>query len=155
LYAVCTDELDDAHERLVRPLPLMVPPLSERAEEIDRVISEYASDAIVQLGVTPSSFTSHDHAWVREYAATSLPENRKGDAPAHSHPRLGYGERRSREVGDVAGFPLALDRSPPPWIPRSFSTRVSDRQSAPVIAVVRGPAGLDCGRRLRDAHTIS
>jgi transposase len=38
---------------------------------------------------------------------------------------------------------------------RHGRTCVSDRQSAPVIAVVRGPAGLDCGRRLRDAHTIS
>jgi hypothetical protein len=39
--------------------------------------------------------------------------------------------------------------------PEDRVAAVSDRQSAPVIAVVRGPAGLDCGRRLRDAHTIS
>ncbi len=48
----------------------------------------------------------------------------------------------------AADVSYVMIREPdPPW--------VSDRQSAPVIAVVRGPAGLDCGRRLRDAHTIS
>jgi hypothetical protein len=34
-------------------------------------------------------------------------------------------------------------------------TLVSERQSASVIAVVRGRAGLDSARRLRDAQTIS
>jgi hypothetical protein len=33
--------------------------------------------------------------------------------------------------------------------------QVSDRQSAPVIAALRRPAGLDSARRLRDAQTIS
>ncbi|MGH9888789.1 MAG: hypothetical protein ACREBE_24870, partial [bacterium] len=77
LYTVCADELGDAHEPLVRPVPLMVPPLGERSAEIDRVISEYASDAIMELSVPASSFTPHDHAWIREHAATSLAEIEK------------------------------------------------------------------------------
>jgi hypothetical protein len=56
---------------------LAVPPLTDRAAELDRVISEYASDAIVELGVSPSSFTSDDHTWVREHAANSLAEVEK------------------------------------------------------------------------------
>ena len=37
---------------------------------------------------------------------------------------------------------------------RQYAMLVSDRQSAPMIAVVRRPAGLDSARRLRDAQTI-
>jgi DNA-binding transcriptional regulator YdaS (Cro superfamily) len=77
LYAVCSKERIDAHQPLVRPVPLAVPPLTDRAAELDRVISEYASDAIAELGVSPSSFTSDDHAWVRAHAANSLAEVEK------------------------------------------------------------------------------
>jgi hypothetical protein len=77
LYTVCAERLVDAHEPWVRPAPLAVPALIERSAEIDRIIAEYASDAIVELGAPRSSFTSHDHAWVREHAATSLVEIEK------------------------------------------------------------------------------
>jgi hypothetical protein len=47
---------------------------------------------------------------------------------------------------------VLVARTPTALVPRLAA--VSDRQSAPVIAVPRGPAGLDSARRLRDAQTI-
>jgi len=67
---VCADERDADHPFLVRPAPIHLPPLAERAAEIDRVIAEYAADACAELGVSPGSFTKSDHAWVRGHATT-------------------------------------------------------------------------------------
>ncbi|HEX7837047.1 MAG TPA: hypothetical protein VF469_06260 [Kofleriaceae bacterium] len=55
---------------VIRPAPINVPPLAGRAAELDRVIAEYAADAIAELSAPPGSFTERDHAWVREHAAT-------------------------------------------------------------------------------------
>jgi len=77
LYAVCAEERIDAYRPFVLPVPVVVPPLTARAGELDRVISEYASDAIAELGVLPSSFAAEDHAWVRAHAAHSLAEVEK------------------------------------------------------------------------------
>jgi hypothetical protein len=49
-----------------------VPPLAGRSAELDRIIAEYADDAIAELAVPPSSFTADAHAWVRDHAASSL-----------------------------------------------------------------------------------
>jgi hypothetical protein len=63
---------------LIRPAPVAVPPLATRAAELDRIIAEYANDAISALSAPPSSFTTEDHAWVREHAAASLAEIEAG-----------------------------------------------------------------------------
>jgi len=76
LFIVCIEH-DDADPLLVRPAPIIVPPLASRATEIDRVIAEFAADAIVQLGAERTGFTAADHLWVRRHAATSLPEVEK------------------------------------------------------------------------------
>jgi hypothetical protein len=75
---------------------------------------------------------------------------------AHTPTRLvGMSRHAQRQLSPV-GWPssrsLAISQSS---AVAQRGWHVSDRQSAPVIASVRGPAGLDCGRRLRDAHTIS
>jgi hypothetical protein len=57
--------------------PIDIPPLARRSPELPRVIDEYARDAIVELGATPTAFTKQDHAWVMEHAATSLGEIEK------------------------------------------------------------------------------
>ncbi len=77
LCAVCTDQLADPHPPLILPAPRVVPPLAERSAELDRIIAEYAGDAIAELAVPPSSFTANDHAWVRDHAAASLAEIEK------------------------------------------------------------------------------
>jgi len=70
-------EHDDPDPRLIRPAPIVVPPLACRATEVDRVIAEFAADAIAELGVLRGRFTDADHAWVRQHAATSLAEIEK------------------------------------------------------------------------------
>jgi len=70
-------EHDHAHPLLVRPAPIVVPPLASRTVELDRVIAEYVADAIAELGAPRAGFTTADHAWVRQHAATSLAEVEK------------------------------------------------------------------------------
>ena len=77
LCAICADQLAELHTPLVLPAPLEVPPLARRAAELDRIIAEYAGDAIVALTEPASSFTNADHAWVRNHAAASLAEIEK------------------------------------------------------------------------------
>jgi FHA domain-containing protein len=60
-----------------RVTPIVIPPLAARADEIDRIIHEYAHDAMAALGAPRSVFQAADHDWVREHAAGSLPEIEK------------------------------------------------------------------------------
>lgn len=54
---------------------LLVPPLGQRsAEDIRRIVAEYASDAIRELEATPGSFTEADADWVVRRAASSFAE---------------------------------------------------------------------------------
>jgi hypothetical protein len=57
--------------------PIEVPPLSSRPDEIERVIDEYAGDAVTALHAS-ASFTEVDRDWVQLHSATSLPEIEKG-----------------------------------------------------------------------------
>ncbi len=57
--------------------PIEVPPLSSRPDEIERVIDEYAADAVTALHAS-ASFNTVDRDWVRLHSATSLPEIEKG-----------------------------------------------------------------------------
>jgi hypothetical protein len=76
VFIACIEH-DDADPLLVRPAPIVVPPLASRTAELDRVIAEYAADATTELGAPAASFTAADHAWVRQHAATSLAEVEK------------------------------------------------------------------------------
>jgi hypothetical protein len=77
LCAICTAAVADPRPPLVLPAPLMVPPLAQRSAELDRIIAEYAGDAIEELAAPASSFTAGDHAWVRAHAAASLADIEK------------------------------------------------------------------------------
>jgi hypothetical protein len=57
--------------------PIEIPPLSTRADEIDRVIDEYAQDAASTLNLA-TTFSAVDRDWVRNHSAASLPEIEKG-----------------------------------------------------------------------------
>lgn len=72
---VCAGSLGEGKPYLA--MPIAIPPLTERRPEIDRIITEYAEDAVTELGAPRGSFGPDDHAWVREYAASSLPEIEK------------------------------------------------------------------------------
>jgi hypothetical protein len=74
LCVLCTGQLADPHPPFILPAPVVVPPLASRAHELDRIIAEYAADAIAELAAPAASFTADDHAWVRDHAAGSLAE---------------------------------------------------------------------------------
>lgn len=110
-FVVCADERAADHPFLVRPAPIHLPRLAGRAAEVDRVIAEYAADAVAELGAPPGSFTEADHAWVRQHAATSLAEVDKATL------RL-VALRASRNVSAAAArlgmAPVSLSR----WVDR-------------------------------------
>lgn len=54
--------------------PIIIPPLAERSDELDRIISDYAREATIEFGVSRSIFTDEDHDWVRAHSAGSLPD---------------------------------------------------------------------------------
>jgi hypothetical protein len=77
MLVVCAPDSVDVSPFVIRPAPIVLPPLAARDDEINRIISEYAADAVAELGVARDSFTERDLAWVREHAATSLDEIEK------------------------------------------------------------------------------
>lgn len=77
LLVVCADPRDDVHPLLVRPGPIAVPPLAGRAQELPRIVDEYAADAIAELRALRPGFTDVDRDWVLRHAATSLAEIEK------------------------------------------------------------------------------
>lgn len=117
---VCAGEDDAAHPFWVRPASLHLPPLAGRAAELDRVIAEYAADAVAELGAPPASFTGGDHAWVRQYAATSLAEIEKVTLRIVA---LRASRNLSHAAGRLETAPVSLAR----WIDR--------RMLRPVLAV--------------------
>jgi hypothetical protein len=57
--------------------PIEIPPLSTRADELERIIDEYAREAAEVLGIE-QTFSDVDRDWVLRNSATSLPEIEKG-----------------------------------------------------------------------------
>jgi hypothetical protein len=74
---VCTDTRDEVHPLLVRPEPIVVPPLAMRTNELPRIVDEYAAEAIDELGAPRNGFTDADRAWVCDHASTSITEIEK------------------------------------------------------------------------------
>lgn len=78
---ICTGggERSAAHAWRTLPAePIVIPPLAERANELDRIISEYATEALKELGTTHTSFPEEDFDWVRSHSASTLGEIEKG-----------------------------------------------------------------------------
>lgn len=71
---VCAGSPDETKPNL--SMPIVVPSLTGRRPELDRIIAEYAEDAMVELSAPRTSFGPAEHAWVRENAPT-LPEIEK------------------------------------------------------------------------------
>lgn len=72
---ICAAGLGEARVHLATPIA--IPPLSARADELHRIIDEYAEEA---LATTKSSipFADADHAWVAKHSAETVAEIEKG-----------------------------------------------------------------------------
>lgn len=107
---VCCRTRDDGNPLVTLPAPIDVPPLRERAGELERIIDGYTLDAIAALGIR-DGFTDRDRAWVLEHAAMSLSEIEKATS------RL-VAIRTSRNLSHAAArlgmAPVSLSR----WIGR-------------------------------------
>jgi len=75
---ICSKRRDEG-ARVCGPVPICVPPLSERASELPRIVEGYAREAIATLGpLRPwESFTDDDLRWIATCAASSLEEIEK------------------------------------------------------------------------------
>jgi hypothetical protein len=94
--------------------PIVVPPLANRQAELDRIITEYAEDAIADIGPLGGSragFLAVDREWVRIHSSSSLPDIEKATL------RL-VAVRESRNLSSAAArlgmAPVSLSR----WIGR-------------------------------------
>jgi len=68
----------DLHPFIIRPTPILIPPLTARASEIPRIVDEYAADAVRELSAEATGFTTADRDWVIRHSASTLPEIEKG-----------------------------------------------------------------------------
>jgi pSer/pThr/pTyr-binding forkhead associated (FHA) protein len=72
---VCASAPEDCELYHVRPI--VIPPLATRVAELDRIIREYAADAMAELATVRRDFPTSDHAWVRQHECASLPDIEK------------------------------------------------------------------------------
>ena len=136
---------DNRRILLAGPVPIRVSPLRERAEELPRIVEEYAGEAIAALNAPADSFTNADLWWVIERAATSLSEIEK--ATLRVVARKVAANNVSQAAGLLGMAPISLDRwfkrrsQPPPpptatiqsWARRSEEVLgTSGRKFAPV-----------------------
>jgi DNA-binding NtrC family response regulator len=74
---VCAGEEDDRDPLLVVPAAIRLPSLSNRADELPRIVDEYACDALASMRAREQCFTERDRAWVIAHVPTSLSEIEK------------------------------------------------------------------------------
>ena len=58
-------------------IPIIIPPLSTRPDELVQIITEYAEDAVAALAASHPGFLPADRDWVRTHSASSLPDIEK------------------------------------------------------------------------------
>jgi DNA-binding transcriptional LysR family regulator len=144
LCAICAGPLAAPHPPLILPAPLAVPPLARRSAELDRIIAEYAGDAIAELAAPPSSFTTGDHAWVRNNAATSLAEIETATLWLVA---LRTSRNLSHAAARLGMAPVSLSR----WLGRrgSLPAMCPDQSEprAPIESLTAPSTSGNCGRR--------
>jgi hypothetical protein len=108
---VCADARFDAHPFLTLPVPLRVPSLTVRTDELPRIVDEYAVDAVAELRPLGAGFTAADREWVLQNAPLTLAEIEKATL------RL-VAIRASRNMSNAAArlgmAPVSLSR----WVGR-------------------------------------
>lgn len=74
---VCTSPgeiTDDMIAALRTATAIDIPPLARRQYELERIVTEYARDAVAELGATDLNFKPRDWDWVHEYVWPDLAE---------------------------------------------------------------------------------
>jgi hypothetical protein len=108
---VCADARFDAHPFLTLPVPIRVPSLTVRTDELPRIVDDYAIDAVAELRPLRAGFAAADREWVLQNAPMTLAEIEKGTL------RL-VAIHASRNISDAAArlgiAPVSLAR----WIGR-------------------------------------
>ena len=59
------------------PVPVVIPPLRSRREEMERLIMEYEAEAVQRLGIEAVELTPVQRSWIRERASETLPDLQK------------------------------------------------------------------------------
>lgn len=68
---------DAAEAEVFGAVPIAVPALDTRKDEIERIVFEYAGDAAGELGLASTAFTRRDREWVLQHETGTLPEIEK------------------------------------------------------------------------------
>jgi pSer/pThr/pTyr-binding forkhead associated (FHA) protein len=96
---VCSSTVDDGSPPISVWAPLTLTPLSRRADELDRVIDEYAFDAILVLSAKMTSFTVEDRRWVRRCRPQTLDEIETTVTRVVAYRECGSVESAARKLG--------------------------------------------------------
>jgi hypothetical protein len=96
---VCSSTVDDGAPPISVWAPLTLTPLSRRADELDRLIDEYAFDAIVALSARMTSFTIEDRRWVRRCRPQTLDEIETNVTRVVAYQECGDLEAAARKLG--------------------------------------------------------
>ena len=96
---VCSYTVEEAPPPISIWAPLTLTPLSRRVDELDRLIDEYAFDAIVALSARMTSFTIEDRHWVRRCRPQTLDEIETAVTRVVAHQECGDLEAAARKLG--------------------------------------------------------
>jgi hypothetical protein len=96
---VCADAHHAMDPFLSLPAPIRIPPLRARASELERIIDEYADDAIRDLSADETGFTSVDRDWVIGHSASTLPEIETGTCRLVAIRQTGSIDRAAERLG--------------------------------------------------------
>jgi len=117
---VCWGERNDSNPLLIVPAPIVVPALRARANELPKIVDEYALDAVAELLAPTDCFTAADRAWVLAHASGSVDQIEKATLR-----RVAL--RASRNVSTAAArldiAPVSLAR----WLARRAAPRRAAR----------------------------
>jgi len=96
---VCADARYERDPFLLRPAPILVPPLGARAAELPRIVDEYARDASRALGADDAGFTEADRTWVLAHAASTLADIETATTRLVAIRQAGSPERAAARLG--------------------------------------------------------
>lgn len=96
---VCSSTVDDGAPPISVWAPLTLTPLSRRVDELDRLIDEYAFDAILALSAKMTSFTIEDRRWVRRCRPQALDEIETTVTRVVAYQECGDVEAAARKLG--------------------------------------------------------
>jgi Inner membrane component of T3SS, cytoplasmic domain len=108
---VCSPDADQV-------IAIQIPQLGERADEVERVIDEYAMDALSALAASPSSFTEADRSWLLQHPPATLTEIEQATVRLIAVRAFGGVTRAAPQLGVTHS---ALSR----WLGRRFARRAS------------------------------